>query len=338
MKRVLITGISGFIGGHLMEHILANTDWEIVGLDSFRHKGLSERITDSAYYQAEPERVTILTHDLSIPFSRLLVEHIGEIDYIINMAAESHVDRSIEHPVWTVQNNVGITLNVLEYARMVKPKVVIQISTDEVYGPALSGTMHEEWSTILPSNPYAASKAAQEAIAIAYWRTYGLPIIITNTMNNFGERQDPEKYLPMIIRSLRNGGRVSVHGKPGAIGSRFWLHARNHADALCWILQRDLSLIPVQTFPVCDRPERYHIVGNLELNNLELAQQVADCMQVPIVYDFVDHHSTRPGHDPRYALDGSLIANLGWKAPLDFGSSLQRTVDWYMEHPAWLSL
>ena len=153
-------------------------------------------------------------------------------------------------------------------------------------------------------------------------------------MNNFGERQHPEKYLPMIIRALSNGAKVTVHGSPSAIGSRFWLHARNHADALCWILKRPLPIYANES----PRPARYHIVGDLELNNWELAERVAQRMGKQLDFEFVDHHSTRPGHDLRYALDGSMIANLGWKAPLIFDNSLDRTVRWYQEHPAWLTL
>lgn len=333
MTRVLITGMGGFIGSHLMDHILATTDWEIVGLDSFRHKGLTERITDSCHYRAELERVTVLTHDLAAPISPILTEQIGQIDYVFHLAAESHVDRSIEHPVWTIKNNVDVTLNMLEYAREAKPYVFLQCSTDEVYGPAPGTTRHPEWAVILPSNPYSASKAAQEAACIAYWRTYRVPVIITNTMNNYGERQDPEKFVPMIIRSVSNGGKVPVHGKPGEIGSRFYLHARNHADALCWLIQHDPAM-----YPEYDRPARYNVVGDLELNNLEVAEAVAKCMGRGLEYELVDHHSTRPGHDLRYGLDGWKVAQMGWEAPLDFTESLKRTVNWYRENPSWLKL
>jgi len=331
--RVLVTGIGGFIGSHVMDHLLVNTDWEIVGIDSFRHKGLTDRITDSAHYQAHRSRVVIFTHDLSAPLSRGLVRDIGEIDVCYNLASDSHVDRSIEDPVRFVQNNVNLALTMFEWARVARPRVFFQISTDEVYGPAADGERHAEWSPILPSNPYAASKAAQEAIAISYWRSYGVPVVLTNTMNNFGERQDPEKYLPKTIRAVLHGHTLTVHGTPGHIGSRFYLHARNHADALLWLSRR-----PAKAYPAAKRPDRYNIVGEREVDNLQLAQIVADILDKPLRYELVDFHSARPGHDRRYALDGRKIEELGWRPPVPLERALERTIRWYLKYPRWLEL
>jgi len=333
-SKVLITGIGGFIGSHLMEHILDNTDWDIVGIDSFRHKGITDRITDSRYYELCKERVTILTHDLTAPISPIMVETIGQVDFIINMASESHVDRSIEDPVPFIRNNVDLTLNMLEYARISKPRAFIQISTDEVYGPMHGKVAHPEWDTILPSNPYSASKAAQEAIAISYWRTYSVPLIITNTMNNYGERQDPEKYLPKIIRAVMKGDILTVHGTPEDIGSRFWLHARNHADALTWLLQYHSP----KMFPEFNLPTRFNVVGDKQINNLEMAQLVAKVSNKPLKFILEDFHSTRPGHDPHYGLDGSLLKQYGWRPPVNLESSLEKTILWYKANPKWLKL
>lgn len=332
MTRLLLTGAGGFIGAHTLEHILTETDWEVVCLDSFRHKGLTDRITGSLGYQLHSERVKVFTHDLMAPLSPLLIERIGSIEYVINMASESHVNRSIVHPVPFVQNNVALTLNMLEYAREVRPKAFIQIGTDEVYGPVTSDYRHPEWSPILPSNPYAASKAAQEAIAISYWRSYGVPVIITNTMNNFGERQDAEKYLPHVIRSVLQGRVVTVHASRGEIGSRFWLHARNHADALLWMLK---NTIPAR-YPGTVRPDRYHIVGDRRLDNLRLASCVAQILDLPLYHEVSDYHSSRPGHDLHYGLDGSKLEGLGWKPPVAFEDALERTVQWTARHPEWL--
>src|SRR6266496_3370429 len=242
-KSVLISGIGGFIGSHLLEHLLINTDWNIIGIDSFRHKGITDRITDTLVYNRFPDRVKIITHDLIAPISPLMIETIGgPIDYIINMASESHVDRSIVHPVPFIKNNVDLVLTMLEYARIIKPKVFIQISTDEVYGPMNKGDPHPEWDTILPSNPYSASKAAQEAIAISYWRTYGVPLVITNTMNIIGEMQDSEKFVPKIIKNLLADRPVPVHcDSDGRPGSRFYLHARNLADAWRYLTEQYLD-------------------------------------------------------------------------------------------------
>jgi dTDP-glucose 4,6-dehydratase len=333
MTKVLLTGIGGFIGSHTLEHLLVNTDWNIVGIASWKHKGCPERIQEivSMY----KDRVEVITHDLESPISPQTAKRIGEVDYILNIASESHVDRSITDPVPFVENNVKLVLNMLEFARTLKSlKSFIQISTDEVYGAAPDGVNHKEWSEILPSNPYSASKAAQEAIVISYWRTYGLPIVITNTMNNFGERQDSEKYVSKVINAVIKGDTVTVHGRPGYIGSRYYLHARNHADALLYIL-KNLPPTPYQE-GVVDRPDRYNVVGEKEITNLEMAEMVAKMLNKELKYTLVDFHGTRPGHDRRYALDGSKLKNLGWKPPFSIEESMKKTIDWTLKNPLWL--
>jgi len=331
VKRILLTGVAGFIGSHTLEHLLINTDWEIIGVASWKHKGMPERIQETV--EKYKERVTIITHDLETPFTELTKKRIGHIDYILNIASESHVDRSIDTPVPFVTNNVNLMLNMLELAREVKPEVFLQISTDEVYGAAPEGVDFPEWSTILPSNPYSASKAAQEAIAISYWRTYGVPLVITNTMNNFGERQDKEKFVAKVIDKCLKEEVVPVHGNEKHIGSRFYLHARNHADGLLFILK---NLPPKKYDEKVDRPDRYNIVGEKELSNLEMAELVAKLVGKPLKYELVDFHSTRPGHDSRYALDGSKLKGLGWIPPFTIEESLKKTIDWTLNNPLWL--
>lgn len=328
--KVLITGIAGFIGSHTLEHVLINTDWKIVGIASWKHKGCPERIQELV--GKYKERVEIITHDLNAPFTEQTKRRIGYCDYILNIAAESHVDRSISDPVPFVQNNVNVALNMLELAREIKPKTFIQISTDEVYGAADNGINFKEWSTIIPSNPYSASKACQEAIAISYWRTYGVPLIITNTMNNFGERQDSEKYVSKVINKVIKDEVVPVHGKEGNIGSRYYLHARNHADALLFLLK---NVEPVK-YGETKKPSRYNIVGEKEIDNLSMAQMVATMLNKELKYELVDFHSTRPGHDPRYGLDGELLSSLGWKPPFSIEDSLKKTIDWTLANPLWL--
>lgn len=335
MKRVLLTGAGGFIGAHTFAHIMHNTDWFLVCTDSFRHKGKADRIAEMI--ASHPEwrtRFLMITHDLTAPFSPQTRELIGPIDYIINMASQSHVDRSLWDPVNFVENNVSLVLNMLEFARVVEPEAFIQISTDEVYGPCPEGHLFEEWSTILPSNPYSASKAAQESIAISYWRSYGVPLIITNTMNNFGEMQDVEKFIPLLIKNVNKGDQVSIHGSIGNVGSRFYLHARNHADALIFLLKRE----PPSVYSAGDhiRPDRYNVVGEVEMDNLDLALRIARILDKDLNYVLEDFHMTRPGHDRRYALDGRKLASLGWKPPVDFQESLEHTVAWTIDHPEWM--
>ena len=216
-KRCLITGCSGFFGSHLLRHALMNTDWEIVCIVSWKHKGTPERL-EGALKDLDENRVTIIRHDLEAPFTEQTKKRIGKIDYILNIASNSHVDRSIEDPRPFVIGNVELVLTMLEFAREVKPKLFLQFSTDEVYGPAPKGIDYKEGSPIKPSNPYSGSKAAQEAIAFSYWRTYDVPVIITNTMNLIGQTQDAEKYPAKLIRKIYNGEIVTIHGKPDDIG------------------------------------------------------------------------------------------------------------------------
>jgi len=192
-KRCLLTGASGAIGIHMIAHIMQNTDWELVALDSFvkEHKGSFDRI--STICKENPSwtpRIQVFYHDLNAPITKREIQQIGHIDYILNLASLSKVQGSIDDPAPFVRNIINIILNMLTYAKEIKPEVFLQFSTDEVYGAdTKDGGGHPEWDVILPSNPYSASKACQEALAISYWRSFGLPLIITNTMNNFGEMQ-----------------------------------------------------------------------------------------------------------------------------------------------------
>lgn len=340
-KKVLLTGVAGFVGSHILKRILTQTDWTIVGVAAWEHMGTPERVEqiiadDPCYEHLTPwkDRVQIITHDLTAPFPELTKKRIGQCDYILNVAAESHVDRSIDEPVHFVKNNTNVALTMLEFAREYKPEVFLQFSTDEVYGVAPQGHDHAEWEAIVPSNPYSASKACQEAIAISYWRTYGVPLIITNTMNIFGPMQAPEKYLAKIIRMVETGESVPVHGREGQIGSRYYLHATNMADAVMFILKN----LPPTQYKEEDvlKPDRYNIVGDKEVNNLEMAQAMAKIMGKELVYHLEDFHAVRPGHDRRYALDGTKLKSLGWVAPLNFEDSLKDYIEWTKEHELWL--
>lgn len=344
-KRVLLTGLAGSIGAHFLAHIFHNTDWEIVGIESFRHKGWTDRInmilngSEPEHPNGHPEwkeRLTIITHDLTAPISPIMRERIGHIDYIINMASLSDVEASIKDPVPFIRNNIDLAINMLEYAREAKPQVFIQISTDEVYGASASkfGDLRREWDAIIPSNPYAASKASQEAIAISYWRTYGVPVIVTNTMNNFGEMQQSSKFPAMIQKKIAAGEKVIIHGREGQIGSRSYVHSRNFADAILFILKNCPPHVHVPNS--ADRPDRYNIAGDKQLDNLELAQLIAKLMGKTLDYELVDTHTQRPGHDPHYGLDSQKLYKLGWKPPLNFEDSMKNTIKWQEEHPEWM--
>lgn len=340
MKRLLLTGIGGSIGAHFLAHIMKNTDWDVVGVDSFRHKGWTDRV--KVCFDDHPDwipRTTIITHDITAPFSPLTKKKIGHIDYIISMASLSDVEASIQDPVPFIKNNVDLVINLLEYAREIKPEVFIQISTDEVYGAVSSkyDDLRKEWDAIVPSNPYAASKACQEAIAISYWRTYGVPLIITNTMNNFAEMQSAAKYPVIVQKKVAKGETLEIHGsETGEIGSRSYIHSRNFADAVLFILK---NLPPhMHEAEKADKPDRYNIAGDIQLDNLELAQTIARLMGKELKYELVSFHSTRPGHDPHYGLNMEKLKKAGWKQPINFEDSLKNVIDWQTQNPEWINL
>jgi dTDP-glucose 4,6-dehydratase len=339
MKRVLITGATGAIGIHMLGHVMHNTDWEAVLIDSFNadHKGYFDRLgitlEDHPYWRS---RIRLFTHDLAAPFTPREVERIGKIDYIINLASRSDVQNSIEDALPFVRNNVDLMLHMLEYARLAKPEVFIHFSTDEVYGPApKDSTGHREWDPIVPSNPYSASKAAQEALAVAWWRSFNVPIIITNTMNNFGEMQAPSKFPAMIQQKIERGETISVHAtEDGEIGTRYYLHSRNAADAVLFILQN--VTVQLHRPGEIDRPLRYNIVGDKQVSNLDLVETIGRLMGKEAKYEMVSFHDKNPGHDLHYGLDGSLLAEAGWRSPMSFEESLKNTIEWQREHPEWM--
>lgn len=350
-KRILLTGASGFVGSHVLRHILTTTDWDVVCPVTFRHKGISDRLV-TAMEGLDQSRVVIVQTDLTAPISKVSAHKFGEIHYILNVASESHVDRSIEEPAAFIQNNVALITNILDYARTLDTlEVFLQVGTDEVYGPAEAGTKHREWVDLhKPSNPYAASKAAQEAIAFSYWRTYDLPLVTTNTLNILGETQSNEKMFMKTLKSVVDETTMTIHASPeGVVGSRFYIHARNQADALVFLIKyltdplhqvlRDEITGEVETLRYSQGGTvhpKYNVVGETEVDNLALAHLIADAAGKPLKYDLVDFHSSRPGHDLRYALDGDKLAALGWVAPVSFEDTVKSIVDWTLENPEWL--
>src|SRR3990167_2520715 len=233
---------------------------------------------------------------------------IGHVDYIINMASLSDVQASIEEPVPFVKNNVNIALNMLEFAREARPQAYVQIGTDEEMGAVRKGEMPDEWSPVLPSNPYSASKSAQTALSIAYWRTYNVPVIITNTCNNFGEMQSSSKFPVIVQRKLLKGEKVTIHGNEKEVGARFYIHSRNFADAILFILKNTTPYLHKDG--EVDRPDRYNIISDEFIDNLQFAKIIANCMGKELDYEFVDVHATRPGHDRFYGLSVEKLKKL----------------------------
>lgn len=303
VKRVLLTGASGFIGSGVLEYLLAHTDWEFVCVCSWRHNGSPLHITPN-------ERVRVVTHDLVGPLPDM-----GMFNYILNLASDSHVDRSIANPVQFVENNVSSVLNMLEYARRYDPEIFLQFSTDEVYG----AQEHKEWDLLLPSNPYAASKAAQEMIAMAYWATYFVPLVITNSNNIIGARQHPEKFVPKLVDLIANDKLVTIHTSNGQPGKRFYNPVQNVADALLFILER---ILPNSI----GRPVRFNLPGGQELDNLQMAELIAELIGKPLHYELVDAEAIRPGYDRFYPKTDGKLTQLGWTPPFTLTDELQHVV------------
>jgi dTDP-glucose 4,6-dehydratase len=323
----------------MLAHLMHNTDWEVVGVDSWRaeHKGYFDRI--SRVCRDHPDwrpRIQIFSHDLTAPITDREVAQIGNIDYVINLASRSDVQNSIDDPLPFVRNNNELMLNMLDYAERAKPEVFLHFSTDEVYGPApRDGKGHPEWDPIVPSNPYSASKAQQEDLAIAWWRCRGVPLIITNTMNNFGEMQAPSKFPAMIQKKIEAGEMINVHANDaGESGTRYYLHSRNAADAVLFILRNVKPIL--HSSGELDRPVRLNVVGDKQVSNEELVQIIGRLMGKTPIYQKVNFHDHNPGHDMHYGLDGTKLRELGWKAPLSFEESLKNTIEWQQRNPEWM--
>jgi dTDP-glucose 4,6-dehydratase len=340
-KRALITGGAGFIAHHLIGYLLKHTDWDIVTLDRLDYSGNLNRLHDILMYNHTPEtrkRVQVVYHDLKAELNPLIKSTIGEVDYVLHLAAGSHVDRSIEYPMEFVLDNVVATCNILEFARTQKNlERFIYFSTDEVFGPAPNNIKYKENDRYNSTNPYSATKAGGEELAVAYQNTYGLPVYITHTMNVFGERQHPEKYIPMCIKRARDGETITIHSDSTCTipGSRHYIHAEDVSDAILFLLNYQGTFEPDDTGAKCPK---FNIVGSEELNNLELAQIIAEAQGKELKYQLIDFHSSRPGHDLRYALDGSKMKEMGWEPTKSVRERIAEVTNWTLENNRWITI
>jgi len=339
MKTALITGGAGFIAHHLIARILNETDWNIVTLDRLDYSGNLNRLNDILEFQCTPEqrkRVRVVWHDLKAELNPLVRKEIGKVDYVLHLAAGSHVDRSIDYPMEFVMDNVVGTCNILDFARSLDNlERFLYFSTDEVFGPAPDGIKYKEEDRYNSTNPYSASKAGGEELAVAYENTYKLPVYVTHTMNVFGERQHPEKYIPMCIRRARDGDVITVHSDrtKTIAGSRHYIHADDVASAVLFLLNYQGTFAPTWGNAKCPK---FNIVGSEELNNLELAQIIADAQGKELNYEMVDFHSSRPGHDLRYALDGNKMKELGWTPAKSVRDRIAQVTNWTLQNDRWL--
>jgi dTDP-glucose 4,6-dehydratase len=260
-KKCVITGGCGFIGHHVVEHFAKNTDYELIILDklSYASKGY-DRLRDTGVFHL----IQTFCFDLANPIPSGLFYELdsNNVEVILHIAAETHVDNSIDTPVPFVENNIKSTLNLLEYARKLPSlKHFIYFSTDEVYGSAADGEAFKEGDPHKPSNPYSASKSAAEMICQSYYNTYAVPLSVMNVMNAFGERQHPEKFIPLCIHKISRGEELTIHAYAGAerAGSRWYIHARNIAAAVLFVLKQGKL------------GEKYNVQGEIELDNLEVS-------------------------------------------------------------------
>lgn len=291
--KVLMTGADGFIGSNVLQYLLNNTNWTFTLLCSWRHMGNPLNIPLS-------NRVEVITHDLRGP-----VPLLGTFDYILHLASESHVDRSIKDPVNFVENNVSITLQILEYARHHMPQRFLLFSTDEVYG----ANEHGDWDILLPTNPYAASKGAEELIGISYYNQWQVPVIITNSNNIVGPNQHPEKFVPKIVNLIKHGKQVDIHAQGGKLGKRFYNPVENIGSALVCILKQSYN-------PHGVKPPRYSLTGGEQLDNLEMAQLVSRILDKKLKYKITEVGGIRPAYDAFYAeSEDDMLGAVGWEAP-----------------------
>lgn len=341
MKRVLLTGGAGFIGHHVIDYLLRKTDWNIVTIDRLDLSGNLHRIHDvlSFYPPETKKRLEYVYHDLKAPITGYISHAIGEVDIILHLAAASHVDRSIDCPMEFAQDNVIGTVNILDFARTQKNlEKFVYFSTDEVFGPAPGKIMYSEYDRYSSTNPYSASKAAGEEFCVAYQNTYGLPIIVTHTMNVFGIRQHEEKYIPKAIRSVLKGETLTIHSDPTKTfaGSRFYINTEDVADGLFFLLN-------LKEYPVVDafntaKCPKFNLVGKEEIDNLQLAQMISAAQNKELKYEMVDFHTSRPGHDLRYGLSGDLMRSLGWEPQVSLSQRIQQVTDWYLNNLRWLGI
>lgn len=339
-KTVLVTGGAGFIGHHFVKRLLID-GYNVISLDRLDFSGNLNRLAEVRdELSPEQRNLRVVYHDLRAEINPQLAKQIGNVDYIVHMAAGSHVDRSIQNPVQFVQDNIIGTCNILEYARHYLPNLekFIYFGTDEIFGSAPEGIDFKEYDRYNSRSPYSASKAAAEELCVAYENTYKMPIYCTHVMNTYGERQNPEKFIGIVINKLLNDEVVSIHGDESGrhSGLRHWIHVDDVVDATLFIM----NLLPY-SFPLPENNEgitcpKFNITASEELSNLEVAQAIASVMGKELKYKIVGNDSQRPGHDFRYSLSGEYLSSLGWKPTHTFNGRIQQVVSWTLRNRHWL--
>ena len=316
-RTLLVTGGAGFIGVNLIRHLRRERpDWTLINLDKLTYAGNFESLAD---LEADEKHVFV-RGDIA---NAELVEHLIRahgVDSILNLAAESHVDRSILGPGIFVETNVGGTQNLLEVARHAGVKRFVQISTDEVYGSLGPEGRFTEASPLKPSSPYSASKTAADLIALSYFHTFKLDVLVTRCSNNYGPYQFPEKLIPLMIANALEGKRLPVYGDGQQI--RDWINVEDHSAAILAALEKGKA------------GEVYNIGSDNEWANLSIVREILKAVGKP--ESLIEFVKDRPGHDRRYAIDARKAHDeLGWAPKIAFRDGLQRTVEWYVANRPW---
>jgi len=313
--RILVTGGLGFIGSNFIRFMLNESrDIRVINIDKMSYGSNPKNLRE---YENDP-RYEFMEGDIAD--YKLVETLIKDVDAVVNIAAETHVDRSIANPEEFLRSNTIGVFNLLEAIRKINREArFIQVSTDEVYGDILEGSFKES-DRLMPSNPYSASKAAADMFCLAYHRTYDLDIIVTRCTNNFGPHQFPEKLIPKTIIRASLNLKVPVYGSGRNI--RDWIYVLDHCNALMKVLFHGKS------------GEIYNISAGNELQNIEVVKKILEIMGKP--EDLIEFVDDRPGHDLRYSLDSSKIrSELGWAPKYSFEEALERTVDWYLNNEEW---
>ena len=339
MKNILITGGAGFIAHHIISHVIKNTDWNITTVDRLDISGNLNRLDDilKEFSIEDKKRLKIIFHDLKAEINSQIKSEIGKPDIILHLAAASHVDRSIKYPMEFVNDNVVGTVNLLNFAKENNNlEKFVYFSTDEIFGNAPNGVSYKEYDRYNSTNPYSASKAAAEEFCVAYENTYKMPVFITHTMNVFGERQHPEKFIPMVIQRVRDGKKVLIHSneEKTKAGSRHYIHAQDVADGLMFILNLK-NYKHKGDFGNAKCP-KFNLVGPEEIDNLTLAQMIAKVQKKELKYELIDNHSSRPGPDLRYSLSPELLKKLGWEPKIKLSKRIEEVVNWSLKNNRWL--
>lgn len=320
-KRVLVTGGAGFIGSHFVDYILKNTNWQLVVMWRSSKKKVEELESYSK------NRVMFWHVDLS----KGIDTTVGNLDYIVHFASEANVDKSLVNCISFVKSNVLGTAYLLEWIKEYHPHTKTCIfSTDEVLGAAPEGVSFNETTIRKPSNPYAATKGGMELLAYSFAHSFGLPIFTVRSMNFFGERQDQDKFIPRVVKSILEDKEIVLHGKDKTnVASRHWIYVKDVVEGVYFLLDRAVS------------NKTYHIVGK-EMDVYSLARVIYKAVKNEEMPEeklkFIDFHSARPGHDKRYSLSGEKLKKMGWKPQFNLEEEIENVAKWFAKNPEWINV